>query len=136
VPRGRLAGVSGPASLDTPVTADVDALVTGWLTVPELAEALGSDVVKVRQLLRDRQLVAVRRGERNVVSVPAEFLVDGAVLKGLPGLLTLLADAGYDENQMLRWLFTEDASLPGTPVTALSTHAAREVRRRAQSLAF
>ena len=128
--------MSGPASLDTPVTPDVDVLVPGWLTVPDLAELLGSDVVRVRQLLKDRQLVAVRRGERHVISVPAPFVVDGAVLKGLPGLLTVLADAGYDENQMLRWLFTPDETLPGTPVAALSTHSAREVRRRAQSLAF
>lgn len=128
--------MSGPGSLDTPVTPDVEALVQDWLTVPELAETMGSDVVRIRQLLRDRQLVAVRRGERTVVSVPAAFLADGAVVKGLPGLFTLLADAGYDENQMLRWLFTPDDSLPGTPVAALSTHAAREVRRRAQSLAF
>ena len=128
--------MSTQASLDTPVTDDVDALVGEWLTVPDLAELIGSDVVRTRELLRDRQFVGVRRGERNVISVPAAFVVDGAVLKGLPGLLTLLADAGYDENQALRWLFTPDETLPGTPVAALSTHSAREVRRRAQSLAF
>jgi len=128
--------VSSQASLDTPVTPDVDGLVGQWLTVPDLAELIGSDIVRTRQLLRDRQFVAVRRGERNVISVPAAFVVEGAVLKGLPGLLTLLADAGFDENQAIRWLFTPDESLPGTPVAALSTHSAREVRRRAQSLAF
>jgi hypothetical protein len=128
--------VSTHASLDTPVTADVEELVDEWLTVPELSELLGSDVVRTRQLLRERQLVAVRRGERHVVSVPAAFVVDGTVQKRLPGLLTLLADAGYDENETIRWLFTPDDSLPGTPMAALSTHSAREVRRRAQSLAF
>jgi hypothetical protein len=128
--------VSGPARLDTPATPDVDALVGEWLTVPDLAELLDVDVVRVRQLLKDRQLIAVRRGERHVISVPAAFLVEGQVLKGLPGLLTLLADAGYDENQAIRWLFTPDDTLPGTPVAAMSTHAAREVRRRAQTLAF
>jgi hypothetical protein len=128
--------VSNQASLDTVVTPDVDELVAEWLTVPDLADRIASDVVRTRQLLRDRQFVAVRRGDRNVVSIPAAFVVDGEALKGLAGLLTLLADAGYDENESIRWLFTPDESLPGTPVAALSTHSAREVRRRAQSLAF
>lgn len=128
--------MTGPASIDTHVTDDVDALVGDWLTVPDVADRLATDVVRVRQLLRDRQLLAVRRGERGVVSVPAGFIAGGAVLKGLPGVLTVLADAGFDENQALRWLFTPDDSLPGTPVSALSTHAAREVRRRAQALGF
>lgn len=128
--------MSGQARLDTPATPDVDELVGEWLTVPDLAELLGVDVVRVRQLLKDRQLIAVRQGERHVISVPAAFLVEGTVLKGLPGLLTVLADAGYDENQAIRWLFTPDDTLPGTPVAALSTHAAREVLRRAQTLAF
>ena len=128
--------MSGPARLDTPATADVDALVGEWLTVPDLAELLDIDVVRVRQLLKDRQLIAVRRGERHGISVPSAFLVEGQVLQGLPGLLTVLADAGYDENQAIRWLFTPDDTLPGAPVAALSTHSAREVLRRAQTLAF
>jgi len=45
--------VSTRASIDTPVTADVDELVGEWLTVPDLAEALGIDVVNVRQYLKD-----------------------------------------------------------------------------------
>lgn len=124
------------ASLDTPLTDDVDALVDAWLTVPDLAEALGSDVVQVRQMLKDRELICVRRGERSVISVPAAFVQDGVVVKKLPGLLTLLADAGYDENEAIRWIFTPDDSLPGTPMQALTENRHTEVRRRAQSLAF
>lgn len=124
------------ASLDTPVTTDVDALVDEWLTVPDLAEALATDVVHVRQLLKDRQLIGVRRGEKSVISVPAEFVQEGAVVKKLPGLLTLLADAGFDENEAIRWIFTTDDSLPGTPMQALTENRHTEVRRRAQSLAF
>jgi Rv2175c C-terminal domain of unknown function len=128
--------VTTTASLDTPVTDDVDALVGSWLTVPDLAEALGTDVVHVRQMLKDRGLVCVRRGERGVISVPADFVQDGVVVKKLPGLLTLLADAGYDENESIRWIFTPDDSLPGTPMQALTENRHTEVRRRAQSLAF
>jgi hypothetical protein len=128
--------VTTKASLDTPATDDVDALVGSWLTVPDLAEALGSDVVQVRQMLKDRELICVRRGERGVISVPADFVQDGAVVKKLPGLLTLLADAGFDENEAIRWIFTRDDSLPGTPMQALTENRHTEVRRRAQSLAF
>lgn len=128
--------MSTHASIDTPVTPDVDALVGEWVTVPDLAEALGIDVVNVRQYLKDGYLVGVRRGERSVIGVPAAFVQDGVVVKKIPGLLTLLRDAGYDENESLRWIFTPDDSLPGTPMQALLDNRHTEVRRRAQSLAF
>ena len=128
--------MSTHASLDTPVTDDVDLLVGAWLTVPEVAEALGNDVVQARQMLKDGILVGVRRGERSVISVPAAFIQDGEVVKKVPGLLTLLRDAGYDENESLRWIFTPDDTLPGTPMQALVENRHTEVRRRAQSLAF
>ena len=107
-----------------------------WLTLPEAAERLGTDVGKVRQLLRDRRIVAFRRGEPARLEIPAAFVHDGDVLKGLPGLLTLLADAGYDDDEALHWLFTEDPSLPGTPVQALIENRGGEVKRRAQALGF
>ncbi len=124
------------ASLDTELTSDVDSLVPNWLTVPEVADALGLDVVQARQLMKDRELIAVRRGPGRVVSVPADFIDEGVIVKKLPGLLTILADAGFDENQAIRWIFTPDDSLPGTPMLALRENRGTEVRRRAQALAF
>ena len=59
--------MSTHASLDTPVTDDVDVLVGEWLTVPELAESLHTDVVQVRQMLKDGHVIGVRRGERSVI---------------------------------------------------------------------
>ncbi|HVQ88120.1 MAG TPA: Rv2175c family DNA-binding protein [Actinomycetes bacterium] len=128
--------MTGTASLDTTLTSDVDALVQDWLTVPEVADELGIDIVHARQALKDRQIVAVRRGDRRVISVPAAFIHEGVIVKKLPGLLTLLADAGYDENQAIRWLFTDDDTLPGPPIRALVENRGTEVRRRAQALAF
>jgi len=110
--------------------------VAEWLPVPDVASALGVDVVKVRSMLRERQLLAVRRGERNVLQVPAAFVRNGAVLKGLPGLITVLMDAGFAEGEALRWMFTPDDSLPGTPVQALQENRGTEVKRRAQALAL
>lgn len=124
----------------TDVTQDiVESAVTQWLTVPDVAELLNIDVVRARGLLKDRQVLARRRGERDVLSIPAEFIQHGpegpSVLKGLPGLLVLLLDAGYTDDEALRWLFTDDG-LPGSPVDALRQNRGTEVKRRAQALGF
>jgi hypothetical protein len=115
---------------------DLDLLVPEWLTIPDVAERLGLDAGKVRHLIQDRVLVAVRRGDPRVLSVPAAFLVDDAPLAELRGTLTVLADAGYDDQAALGWLFTPDDSLPGTPIDALRAGRKTEIRRRAQALAF
>lgn len=122
--------------MDEPVADDVEMLVDAWLTLPALGEALGLDILRVRQLVRDRQVAAVRRGERRVVNVPAAFVLDGELVKGLKGLLTVLADGGFDANDAVRWMFTADPTLPGTPIQALRENRGTEVRRRAQALAF
>jgi hypothetical protein len=106
----------------------------GWLTVPEIAQRLDVPVTRVHQMLRDHQLLAVRRD--GVLRIPAELVAGKSVLKHLPGVLTLLHDAGYNDDEALRWLYTEDDSLPGTPAVALSGAAATEVKRRAQALGF
>ncbi len=113
---------------------DFEQLISEWLTVADVADRLGVEVGKVRQLLRERKLIGVRRD--GVVRVPAAFVQDGVVLKGLAGTLTVLADAGYSDDEALRWLFTPDDSLPGSPVRALVENRGTEVKRRAQALAF
>lgn len=109
-------------------------LVGEWLPLPDVAELLGIDALRARQLVRDRQVLAVRRD--GVLRVPAAFVQDGRIVKGLPGVLTLLADAGYSDEEALRWLFTPDDSLPGSPVQALVENRGTEVKRRAQALGF
>lgn len=135
-------------------TAVLDALVPDWLTLPDVAERLGIDVGKVRRLLQEGRLVAVRRGDPTVVSVPADFFVpvhlanpaaptaagpseDGerwAVLTALRGTLTVLADAGFDAGESIEWLFSTDEVLGRTPMAALRAGSKSEVRRRAQTL--
>lgn len=106
------------------------------LPLPDVADRLQQPVTKVRQALRDGQLLAVRRA--GVLSVPTLFLTDdGEIVKGLPGTITVLADAGFSPDDMLRWLFEPDETLPGgTPIDALRATGGREVKRRAQALAF
>jgi hypothetical protein len=116
-----------------PVTDTIE-LVGEWLPLPDVAELLGIDALRARQLVRDRQVLAVRSD--GVLRVPAAFVQDGRIVKGLPGVLTLLADAGYSDEEALRWLFTPDDSLPGSPVQALVENRGTEVKRRAQALGF
>ncbi len=104
------------------------------LTPAEVAVALGVPANRVRQLLRDGKLMAVpgSGGSR----IPADFVQDGAVLKHLPGLLTVLRDGGFSEQEAFDWLFRAEDSLPGTPVQALRDDRHTEVTRRAQAAAF
>ncbi|WP_436773924.1 Rv2175c family DNA-binding protein [Yinghuangia sp. YIM S09857] len=113
----------------------IEKLVGAWLTLPEIAEMFGVEVTRVRQLLKERQFLAVRRGESRSLQVPAAFIQNNATVKGLAGTITVLSDAGFSDDEMLEWLFTEDASLPGTPIEALRGNRKTEVRRRAQALA-
>ncbi|WP_158888789.1 Rv2175c family DNA-binding protein [Amycolatopsis anabasis] len=118
-----------------PVADDVLDAAVAVLPLDEVGTALGLSANKVRQMLRDGQLIAVRRdGE---LLVPADFLVKDGVVKGLGGTITVLADAGFSRTEMLRWLFTADETLPGsTPIMALRTSHGTEVKRRAQAMAF
>lgn len=115
---------------------DLDALVPEWLTLPEVAERLGVNVSRVRQLLREGELLAVPHGERGASHVPAAFLTEDRVLKGLTGTLTVLHDAGFGPVEAVRWLFTPDDGLETTPIAALTGNRIKEVRRQAQVLAF
>jgi hypothetical protein len=105
------------------------------IPVPDVAAALESDVLKVRQYLRDGILLGVR-GEDGVLRIPAQFVAEGRIVKHLPGVLTLLKDNGYTEDESLRWLFTDDDSLPGSPIDALRENRGTEVKRRAQALGW
>jgi Rv2175c C-terminal domain of unknown function len=105
-----------------------------YVPVPEIATRLGIVVTKVHQLIRERQLIAVRTD--GVLRVPAEFVADGLVVKGLPGTITLLTDGGYRDEEIIDWLFTPDDSLPGSPIDALRENRGREVHRRAQAAGY
>ena len=119
------------AQIDPPT----DAIVGDWLSIPDVAGRLGLPVSRVKQLLRDRKLLAVKRPSGDT-AVPAKFLAGDQVIHGLGGTLTLLFDCGFSDTEALSWLFTADDSLPGTPVQALCEHRRTEVNRRAQALAF
>jgi RNA polymerase sigma factor (sigma-70 family) len=114
---------------DVPIASDVLDPEMMVLPLPDVAQRLGLPVTRIHQMLRDGQLVGVRR--HGIAVVPAKFLSGSEVVKGLPGTITLLRDAGYSVEEILRWLFTVQDSLSGTPIGALHSDRDREVMRQA-----
>jgi hypothetical protein len=111
-------------------------LVDDWLDWAEAGDRLHLSVSKVRQLIREHQLAAVVPVPGAGQKVPAALIEDGAVVKGVPGVCTVLHDGGYDDRAILTWLFTADETLPGRPIDALRENRGAEVKRRAQAMAF
>lgn len=115
---------------------DLEQLVSTWLNLPDVAEQLALPITKVHSLLGERSLVAARITERNIRCVPADFLQDGLVVESLKGTILVLTDAGYGDEEIIRWLFTPDETLRGRPIDALREGRKTEIRRRAQALAW
>lgn len=112
---------------------DLALLVPEWLDWAEAGDRLGVSVSKVRQMIKDHQLAAAVPSPGAGQRIPAEMLLDGLVVPGLPGLLTVLHDNGFDDREAIAWVFS-DADLPGRPIDALRENRGSEVRRRAQAL--
>lgn len=127
-------------------------LIEEWLPLPDVAEALGIEVGKVRRLVAERRLVGARVGERKIFQVPARLLVpahlvdpahvqpespDGGVgvLTSLQGTLVVLADAGFSDEEAIEWLFSVADELGEPPIDALLAGHKARVRQIAQSLA-
>lgn len=130
---------NGPAAAAEPSsdpTVDLANLVGEWLDWAACAEQLDVSVSKVRQWIREHQLAAAVPVEGAGQKVPAELLMDGVIVKGVPGILTVLHDGGYDDRESLAWLFTADDTIPGRPIDALRENRGSEVKRRAQARAF
>ncbi|MDH2428692.1 Rv2175c family DNA-binding protein [Sphaerisporangium sp. TRM90804] len=117
------------------IDRETDELVGEWLPLSEVGRRLGLSTGRAKQLLKEKKLLGVRRGGSEP-EVPAIFIDGDDVVKGLPGTLTVLSDSGYDVVASLRWLFTADDSLPGSPIAAIAAGRHTEVKRRAQALAF
>jgi hypothetical protein len=113
------------------VTAPVERT---WLTVPDLVDVLGVPQGRVRRLLEENALVAVRVD--GVLKVPSDFLRDGEPLPELRGTVVVLHDAGFTDEEVVHWLLEEDDTLGAAPIEALRAGRKSEVRRVAQALAF
>ena len=116
-----------PQQTDTPQPSIV------WLTIPEVAEAIGETPGRVRRLLDEHHLVGSRRN--GPISIPALFLVDGAPLGSLRGTVIALQDAGFSDDEVIDWLLADEDTLGRTPIAALLAGHKSEVRRVARALA-
>lgn len=130
-------GVNANARPDGGEEYDITALLADekLLAFPEVADMLGVPVTKVHDYVNNGKLVACRVD--GVKVVPAALLDEnGELSKFVAGAITVLYDGGFNQEEIIHYLFTEDDTLPGRPVDALHGHGAREVIRRAQALAF
>lgn len=116
-------------------TMDLAALVDDWVDWAGAADQLGVAVSRIRTMIREHELAAAVPAPGTGQQLPALFFQDGLVVKGLPGLLTMMHDNGYDDREIIAWLFLDD-DLPGRPIDALRENRGAEVKRRAQAMAF
>ena len=121
--------------MSDPTAPDLRALVDDWLDESEAAAALGVSAAQLKTMVRRRETAAVAPSPGAPRLMPALFVQDGQMVKGLGGLLTLLHDGGYDDVEIVAWVFT-DADLPGRPIDALRENRGSEVKRRAQAMAL
>jgi excisionase family DNA binding protein len=105
-----------------------------WLSVDEVAKRLGVSTSRVRRLVEDRHLLAVRRD--GVLSVPEDFLAGDEPLRELRGTVILLGDCGFGDPEAVDWLLSPEESLGAAPIDALRAGRKAEVRRVAQALAI
>ncbi len=110
---------------------------TTWLTLPEVAERLGLPLSRVRELVRERYLVAIPREGDGGKQIPESFLIEGEsgmeVLPSLRGTFFLLADAGFQDDEVMRWMLSDNDELGDTPIGALRAGRKTLVRRVAQA---
>lgn len=121
---------------DAPQEPALETLVGEWEFFPDLAERWDIPVTRVHTMVGEGRLLAAKVGDRQARAVPALFLTEAGPLESLKGTLSVLHDAGFTDEQAIRWLFTEDDTLPGRPVDALREGRKTEIRRRAQALAW
>lgn len=102
--------------------------------MPDVAERLDITPTKVRRLLEERQLLAVRHD--GVLRIPEVFLTPDGPLPELRGTAILLGDCGFTTEGAVAWLLNPDDVLDAAPIDALLAGRKAEVRRVAQALAI
>ncbi len=127
------------SSEPTLAETDLAALVPDWIDWAEAARRLEVTVAKVRTMIRDHELAAAVPVAGEGQKIPADLIQhDGLMefpVKGLAGLLTMMHDNGYDDREIIAWLFL-DQDFPGRAIDALRENRGSEVKRRAQAMAF
>jgi hypothetical protein len=103
-----------------------------WLNIHDVAERLSEPLGRVSRLLDERALVAVRR--EGIRVIPADFIDGDRPLASLRGTVILLGDAGFDDEEIIAWLYTDEPELGHPPIQSLLAGRKSEVRRVAAAL--
>lgn len=105
-----------------------------FLTVPDLVELLGEPVSRIHRLLEDHHLAGVKVD--GVLKIPSEFLLHGEIISAMRGTMLTLLDAGFSNDEAVRWLLTENDELGERPIDTMRAGHKAAVRRAVQGLAF
>lgn len=101
--------------------------------MPELVEALGEPLGRVRKMIDDRQFIGSRRD--GVFKVPSVFFDEGRPISSLRGTIIVLQDAGFSDDELIDWLLAPEETMGDAPISVLRAGRKSEVRRIAQTLA-
>ncbi len=107
---------------------------TEYVTIPDLVERWGTTPSKLRRLIEEHYLAAVRVD--GVLKIPAEFVHGDEPLNSLRGTLLALQDAGFSNDEAVAWLLSENEELGARPIETLLSGNKSAVRRATQALAF
>ncbi len=107
---------------------------TPFFTIPQLVELLNLNQSRVRRLIEEHYLAAVR--VEGVLKVPAEFVQDARPVPPLRGTLLVLMDAGFTNDEAVAWLLADNDEIGERPIDSLRAGRKSAVRRATQGLAF
>ncbi|MCF8528317.1 MAG: excisionase family DNA-binding protein [Aquiluna sp.] len=106
--------------------------VDAWLTIDEVAQQLGVSASKVRRLIEEHALFAIRVEKEP--KVPAHLIQNGEPLSSIRGTMFLLLDNGLSEQEAIEWIYAENENLGNRPIDSLLQGHKAPVRRAAQTL--
>lgn len=107
---------------------------TQYLTIPDLVDLFGSTPSKIRRLIEDNYLAAIRID--GVLQIPVDFIDGREPLPSLRGTLLALHDAGFNNDEAVAWLFADNDELGKSPIKTLKSGNKSAVRRATQGLAY
>ncbi|NCV35512.1 MAG: DNA-binding protein [Actinobacteria bacterium] len=101
--------------------------VENWITLEQAASQLGISTSKVRRLIEEHILFAVKIDKQPMI--PSDI-----PLSSIRGTMLQLLDLGLTEAEAIEWLYEENDVLGEKPIAALVKGHKAPVRRAAQAL--
>ena len=106
--------------------------VSDWITIDEAAVLLRLSAGKVRRLIEEHILFAVKIDKQPMI--PSDIIVGNEPLSSIRGTMLQLLDLGLTEAEAIEWLYEENDVLGEKPIAALVKGHKAPVRRAAQAL--